>query len=288
MRTNYLKSLLQPHVGSYSKTEKIIAETLLSLGSKVSTMTLEQLSQTAGVSKTAIFEFVKKLGFSGYQSFKIKMAQQQAPKERSSELVVISNISHDDTPFVIAQKIINSSKVLLDELLNSLSDKQLENAVNLILSSRMLHFVGQGASSIIAYDSYHKFVRSTFECNYIQDHHIQLSYATKLSEKDCVFLFSHSGNTIETINIAEIARKNKAKIIVLTGNVMSPLVEYADVAFVVDSQEASLGSETLSSRNLYLTIMDILYSYIMYHDELHNKDSLKKIRKALQYSKVGE
>lgn len=114
---------------------------------------------------------------------------------------------------------------------------------------------------------------------------MQLSYATKLGPDDCVFLFSHSGETLDTIEIAKISRENRAKIITLTGNYDSELVKLSDTAFVVYSEESAFRSESLTARILYLTIIDILYVSVMYYDEEENKKSLEKIRKALYFTK---
>lgn len=288
MTANYLQELFKQYSEGYSKTEKKIAQYFLSLGSEVSSKTLEQLSNEIGVSKTAIFEFVKKHGFDGFQNFKIEIAHQRAPQKRTNELVVYSDISADDPPYVIAQKAIQSYKNLLDDLLNSLSEDLLNKVVNIILSSKELHFFGQGSSSIVAYDSYHKFIRSKFKCNYIQDHHMQISYSTKLGKGDCVFLFSHSGQTLETIKLAKIVAESEADLVVLTGNTLGELVQYTDLVFIIDTVEATFGSESLFSRNLYITIIDILYTAVMYNDEEKNKQSIATIRKALSQSKIGE
>lgn len=289
MAFNYLVNLFKDYSDTYSKNEKKIAQHFLDLGSDIVNKTLVQLSDETGVSKTAIFDFVKKHGFDGFQNFKITIAQHQnAPREPSEELVVYSDFSKDDTPYIIAQKTIQASKLLLEDLQNSLSEETLNEAIDIILSSKKLHFFGQGSSSIVAYDSYHKFIRTKFECNYIQDSHMQISYSTKLGEGDCVFLFSHSGQSLQTINLAKVISQSKAKIIVLTGNPIGELAKYADVAFITDSVEAYLGAESLSSRNLYHTIIDILYTTIMYHDEEENKKSIAKIRRALTSSRLGD
>lgn len=287
MINHYLKNLFKPYISEYSKTEKLIAQYFLSLGPKLPLKTLEELSEEISVSKTSIFKFVKKHGFDGFQDFKITLAQNNYSQgDRSGDLVVFSDISASDSTFTIAQKVIQSSQASLNNLLQSLTEEQLNHVIDMIQSSNFLHFFGLGSSTTIAYDSYHKFIRSKFRCNYIQDHHMQISYATKLSEQDCVFLFSHSGKSIETINLAKVLKENNVNMILLTGNALSELLEYADSSFIVDSEEASLGSESLSSRNLYLTIMDIIYTAIMYQDEDYNKKSIANIRKALLHSKL--
>ncbi|WP_161879173.1 MurR/RpiR family transcriptional regulator [Alkalibacterium sp. MB6] len=287
MINQYLKNLFKPYISEYSKTEKVIAQYFLSLGPKLPLKTLEELSEEISVSKTSIFKFVKKHGFDGFQDFKITLAQNNySQSDRSNDLVVFSDISTSDSTFTIAQKVIQSSQASLNNLLQSLTEEQLNQVIDMIQHSQFLHFFGLGSSTTIAYDSYHKFIRSKYRCNYIQDHHMQISYATKLNEQDCVFLFSHSGKSIETINLAKVLKENNVNIILLTGNALSTLLEYADSSFIVDSEEASLGSESLSSRNLYLTIMDIIYTAIMYQDEDYNKESIANIRKALLHSKL--
>ena len=287
MINQYLKNLFKSYISEYSKTEKVIAQYFLSLGPKLPLKTLEELSEEISVSKTSIFKFVKKHGFDGFQDFKITLAQNNySQSDRSNDLVVFSDISTSDSTFTIAQKVIQSSQASLNNLLQSLTEEQLNQVIDMIQHSQFLHFFGLGSSTTIAYDSYHKFIRSKYRCNYIQDHHMQISYATKLNEQDCVFLFSHSGKSIETINLAKVLKENNVNIILLTGNALSKLLEYADSSFIVDSEEASLGSESLSSRNLYLTIMDIIYTAIMYQDEDYNKESIANIRKALLHSKL--
>lgn len=289
MPNHYLQSLFKKHAKDYNKTDKMIANYFLDLGSEISNKTLAKLADEIDVSKTTIFNFVTRHGFDGFQSFKIEIARNITPaNEMSDELVVFSDISAEDTPYTIAQKTVYSSKALLDNLLHSLSDELLNSALELIENADTLHFFGQASASIIAYDSYHKFIRTKHNCNYIFDHHIQLSYSTKLDENDCVFLFSHSGQTIETITLAKVAKEKGAKVIVLTGYAFSELIKYADVSFVIDSEETELRSEMVTSRYLYLAIIDVLYTSLLYRDEETSLQSIRDIREVLSHTKVKD
>lgn len=278
MAANYLLKLLRPRMKNFNETEKMIAEHFIQLGKDVVSKTLTELSDEIKVSESTIFKFVKKIGFSGFQDFKISVASNFRSND---ELVVFADIRNTDSAYVIAQKIVHSNKQLLENLLHSLKEEQLDAALQLIYSAKCLHFFGQGASSVIALDSYHKFLRTSFQCNYIADYHMQLAQAAKSTKDDCVFLFSHSGDTLETIEIAKLLRENDTKIITLTGNPDSELVKLSDVSFVVYSEESAFRSEALTARILYLTVIDILYVSAMYHNEEESKKSLENIRKAL-------
>ena len=107
------------------------------------------------------------------------------------------------------------------------------------------------------------------------DYHMQLSFVTKLTSEDCVFIFSHSGKTKESINLARQV-KNQRKMITLTGNSGSELAGLSDEAIIVVTEEGLFRAESLASRISYLTVMDILYTNTMYHNFDQNADSLKK------------
>lgn len=287
MAYNYLKGILQEHMPLMSGTERKIASHFEELGDDVITKTLSDLSSETAVSEATIYKFVKKLGFKGFQDFKISVASNlSTTKPEEENLTAFTDISKNDSPEVVAQKVIKSSQMSLEGLRYALKEESLTATLDLMYASKSLHFIGQGGSSIVALDCYHKFIRSQFRCNYIFDYPMQLSYSTKLDETDCVFLFSHSGNTIETIEIAKTLRQNHVKIISLTGNPSSPLVGLSDVSFVIFSEESAFRSETLTSRILYLTLIDILYVNVMYHDEERNKESIHNIRDAISITKI--
>lgn len=286
MPYNYLETLIRPYQKSLNNTETIIAEHMIKLGSEVVNKTLANLADETGLSEATIFKFVKKIGFSGFQNFKISVASNfRTFEERSNELIVFSDISETDSPFTIAQKVVHTNVELLENLIATLDEELLNKALDLLISSETINFFGQGASSIVAYDSYHKFLRTKFHCQYAQDYHIQLTYATKLGPNDCAILFSHSGNTKETIEVAKILYENKVKIIVLTGDPTSELVKLSNAAFVVLSKESAFRSETLTSRLVYLTVIDIIYTSIMYADEQENRKALLDIRRALSVTR---
>ncbi|HBA2692092.1 TPA: SIS domain-containing protein, partial [Enterococcus faecium] len=66
--------------------------------------------------------------------------------------------------------------------------------------------------------------------------------------KDCAVLISHTGQSKETIHIAETVRKTGAKTIVITSQANSSLAKLGDVVFISISEETEFRSEALASR----------------------------------------
>lgn len=275
MSNNYIKNSLQPYRKGFNDTENLIADYFIKLDQDVINKTLSNLSHEIGVSESTIFKFVKKIGFQGFQHFKISVASNYKLHNDADEKInVFSDITENDSLTEISQKVIIPKIGLLEYLLKSIEYDKIEEAVKLIHESKLIMFAGLGGSSIIAYDSYHKFLRTQFHCQYLTDFHIQLTYAKKMNSSGLALLFSHSGDSKEIVEIASRLKDNGVKIISLTGNYGTELERLSDVCFVVSSEDSALRSETLTSRILYMTIIDILYVIIMYRDKMYNEKSL--------------
>ncbi|AXY24884.1 RpiR family phosphosugar-binding transcriptional regulator [Suicoccus acidiformans] len=282
----YLKLLIRNNSHLFSKSEDILAKYFLELSDELVNKTIAKLSNETGVSQTTIFNFVKKLGFEGFQDFKITLAAHTSTDEiPDNSLAIYSDVSQGDTFEEMAHKVIQFNQLSLNILKDTLEIERITHIIELIKNKQNLYFLGQGGSSVVAYDAYHKFLRTKYSCNYIHDYHFQLITATKLTKKDIVFLFSHSGMTIETLNLAKQIAKTEAVVITLTGNPGSELMNYSDETIIVISDEAQFRAESLTSRILYLTVMDIIYTIVMYSDEEINMQSFDKIRGAISVTR---
>lgn len=278
--SSYLEKALKNIDNNPSNIDKQLIDYFQEHSDNLVSKTLSSISKETNISETSIFKFVTKMGFDGFKDFKIKIAQYSKTAPRPT-LPDFSHISPDDKIDVLAQKVIKSNIELLTHLYDTLDIQQLSKAISLMRDCKFLHFFGQGASSAIALDAYHKFQRTHYHCSYVSDYHMQLAHASKLSNDSCAILFSHSGNTKETVNISKVLNKNNIPCIVMTGNPHGELINFSDAYFITESQESKFQSEALAARILYLTMSDILYVAIMSQDEELNFHYLHQIREAI-------
>lgn len=282
MQNIYLLNLIKLHRPHFSAVEEKLADYLMrSDDSDLVSKTITDMSRDSEVSQTTIYNFVKKLGFSGFQNFKIQIASNPNQPLSQPPFMVYHDLSKADSPKLVADKIMHSTLIAMESMRSYLNYDSIGRIVDIISQSHSLNFFGQGGSSSVAYDAYHKFLRSMLHCNYIQDYHIQLVYTTKLNQNDCAFIFSHTGETHETLHIAEALRASGCKVISLTGNPNSKLIPLSNESIVVHSDESKFKAESLTSRILYLTVIDIIYTLIMFKNEEANAESLNKIRNVL-------
>lgn len=285
MSNHYLESTIKRNYRFFSDTEKKVADYLLKNPDDLVNKTIANLSDETSVSQATIFKLVKKLGFKGFQDFKINVASNSS-NDSDPALIAYNDIKPEDSSYEIAVKVINSNILALQHLPAQLDQAKLDNSLERIYQSKFLHFFGIGGSSVIAYDAYQKFTRTNYRCDYISDYHLQLMAATKLTKEDTAFVFSHSGQSLETLKLAKIIAKTGATLIFLTGNPYSEIASLADETLTVYSEESKYRTESLTARILYLTLMDTLYINLMLHDERKGQEAIKKIRNALSESKT--
>ena len=88
------------------------------------------------------------------------------------------------------------------------------------------------------------------------------------------------------MKVLELARERKAKIILITSYVKSPVTKLADVVLTGMARETSYRSEAMASRLVHLAILDCLYTGVMLRRMDDYIDNMKQVRKAIATQKM--
>lgn len=266
-----------------SPKEQRIADYILQHPGSMVQNTISDLSAELNVAGSTLFQFSKKLGYSGFKDLKMAILVEESSFSTTS---IHENIKIDDNELTIAQKVFDSNIKTLTDTKNILQLDNLKKAAEIISTSNTLYFFGVGGSEILAKDAYHKFLRSPISVRHSTDYHIQLVEASLLTPKDCAICISHTGKSKETIKIAEIIKKVGAKLIVITSHASSPLAKIGDMVFISISEEIEFHSEALSSRLAQLSILDSLYVILMFMNKDESKNALSKVRNVISEIKL--
>ncbi|WP_339329274.1 MurR/RpiR family transcriptional regulator [Bacillus paralicheniformis] len=89
-------------------------------------------------------------------------------------------------------------------------------------------------------------------------------------------MFSYSGSTKDTIEVAKKAKEKGARIISITRFVKSPLTTHSDVTLLCGANEGPLQGGSLSAKIAQLYLLDVLYvEYFKrtYQESIDNKES---------------
>jgi RpiR family carbohydrate utilization transcriptional regulator len=235
------------------KSERSVAEHVLSRPAEVLHLSIAGLAAQVGVSQPTVARFAAALGFSGYKEFKLRLAQSLA----SGVPFVHQDVAPGDAIESVATKVFDRSIGALIEVRNHLDPAQLQQAVQLLAAARRIECYGVGNSGIVAQDAQHKLFRFGAPVTCYTDTHTMGMAATVLKRGDVVLAISASGRTSDMLASVEIALECGAAVIAITAG-GSPLARLASVPLYADVAEDPDIYAPMVSRLAHLAILDVL------------------------------
>ena len=195
------------------QSERKVAELVRNDPELVLHSTVAAVADAAGVSEPTVMRFCTTLGFDGFQSFKIHLAQALALGIPASH----SAINDDDSVRELVTKIFDHSITSLDRARRHLGQEAVKSAVTAMLGATEIVFIGFGASGIIAQDAAQKSSLFGVPCLAPIDPHQQFMAASTSQPTTVLVAISNTGRTRSVIQVAALARRNGATVISITG-----------------------------------------------------------------------
>jgi RpiR family transcriptional regulator, carbohydrate utilization regulator len=254
---------------------KVAAVVLRDPGAAVQ-LSMAALADAAGVSEPTVMRFCTGLGFAGFQSFKLGLAQALA----IGLPVTHSAIELDDPVDAMAGKIFDHTLSSLDRTRRALDTTAVAAAVDVLLRAGSVLFVGLGASGLIAQDALQKSVLFGVPCAAPTDVHQQYMAASMCAEGDVVVAISNTGRTDAVLEVVAAARAGGAAVVAITGG-PGPLAELADVPLIVRTfEDTDIYTPTIS-RLAGLVLMDILATSVAVRRGPEHLERLRSMKEGL-------
>ena len=191
-----------------SGKEQQIADYILQNASKIVHLSITELADQCQCADATVFRLCRRLGFRGYQAFKIALASEVTnPKQAIYQEI---NLDDDDVG-AIAEKIFTANLETLRDTLQIINKDELLKIVDCLEKATRIEFYGSGGSAAIAQDAYHKFMRTGIPCIHHSDAHYQVMSASLLSEGAVAVGFSHSGSNKDILAALRVAKERGAK-----------------------------------------------------------------------------
>ena len=271
---------IKKHYNTFSEKEKIIGDFIIKNRTTSFEQSITELAEKIGISEATLVRFVKKLGYSGYQKFRIALAKESAAA--NTQIFEIRVSEKDDA----ADSIFRHTIQALESSRKLLNKKAIVKTAALMVRARHILLCGLGGSNINACDAFHKFVRTGLSVQHSDDFHMQTMLASQTSAHDVALVFSHLGNNLDTISLAEELKKHKCHVIVITSYDKSPLALMADTLLPVSPVHSSLVAESFSASIAVATLINVLYVEVMNQIKEAGLKNLNKMRGAIARRKI--
>lgn len=269
--------MIQSVYQSLTKSEQKVADVVLADTKESMYYSVTDLAEKANVGETTVIRFCRKLGFRGYQEFKLAIAQNiTGIVDRAT-----GEIQESDNFNELSHKITAHNKQVIEETLSLALDSPFQKAVDAIVKAKKIYFFGVGSSGITASDAQYRFMRLGFNSEYATDAHIIAMNCALVSEDDVVVGISSSGSTKDLVDLVGLAKENGAFIICLTNHAKSPITQFADAILLAAARENPLQGGAFSSKIGQLHVLDILTTLISIQQKETSQKSLEKTAKAV-------
>ena len=245
------------------------------------------LAAETGRSQSSVVKFSQKLGYASYQDLKLAISEAKAQEWLPPVGLIHGTIEAGDGYPTILQKLIGSKLLSMQQTVAANSEKDIEDVVRLLADARRIHMAGVGASSLVARDFSYKLLKLGRNVLHDSDSHVQMANASTLGPGDVLFALSHSGSSIETLRIAELAKRRGAKVVAVTGLRDNPLAPVADIRLFTVADEERVRSSSITARDAQLTLTDLLFLSLVQkqadaHSYIHNSESAVAVLKIQQ------
>lgn len=264
---SYIKEI-QDCYPELTKSERKMADYILTNRSEVSNKTMNDITAEISVGDATVIRFCKKIGYSGFSDLKIEIAKEDFSKRYEYQ-------SED----MYYDKIFSDSITVLNETYQLIDSNDLKETIQYIAQAENISIFGVGSSGQIGVSFEKMLLRVGLRGKAYHDAHFQSQVASIMSADDVVVAMSLSGRTRDIIDSVRLAKKNGAKIIVLSNTTISPLSKLADVLLQTPVNEF-INGESIEGKIAQLSICEtIVRGY-----ELAHKADVLEIREKITRS----
>ena len=261
MKESSVQSRISSAYYKLTATERKAADYLMGHLSQAQFLSISELAEACGVAEATISRFCRRLGYGGYSAFKLAIAKSLAPAPHPLG-EARGEVGPEDSVLVMGEKLLHTHTSVMSQTLGLPNPAPLGRAADLLCGARQVYCMGQGGSMILAMEAAHLFSTCWPHYHAVQGSHIQAITAALLGEEDVLLFFSYSGSTRDILDLMQVARERRCKIILVTRFPKSPGAALADVVLQCGSDEGPLQMGTVPARISQLFLVDILFNEV--------------------------
>jgi DNA-binding MurR/RpiR family transcriptional regulator len=221
-----------------SAKKKRVADFILQDYKKISLMTAKELALQCGVSEPTIIRFAVNIGFSGY--LELTRHVKDMIQMRLSSVDRLLNAASESNKKSTLEKCCENAFLNFDTLMSSISPQELQTIAQTIYNAKKIYVVGYRASAIPA--SYFGYFLKKIHDNITVDTTLSWEINDSIArntDKSIIFAIAFRRYSRRIIKFLEYARKCDAKIIGLTDNLISPIINLSDQYTVIELKGVS-------------------------------------------------
>lgn len=205
-----------------TESEKYLIRFIENHSSKISELSITELSDLANVSTATIVRAVKKLGFKGFTDYKLSLKD----NIKDSTFLDLLNDGQE------IKNIITKNQQEVINTIQNLNIELIDDTLQYINSAEVIYLYARGLSEQIGSEMEMKFHLLNKRAELYTDPNIIRIISHRANNKDICIIISLSGETQELIDAARTLHDRDTTIILISANSSSPLRELSDISLL--------------------------------------------------------
>lgn len=242
---NKILAKIEDDIPSMTKTQQVIALSILNDPLSAAFSTVHDFAAAAGVSPASVVRFAQKFsgGFPELQTSLKEHIQELSNPVRRMEL----NFMPDSDDEVLITKIYDAQLENLRSTFNRVFISSAIESVNLINAAGHIYTFGSRGSRSVAYYLGHHLNRVFSNADPVPDDDRIADCILRTGERDVAIFFALPRYSSRLLATARMLRERNVKIITVNDSPHSPFTELSDVAFFVTYHSGDFHNSQLSS-----------------------------------------
>jgi len=246
----------QAQLAQLSTAERRVGEWILAHPQEALHQDTRTLARQIGVSQPTLVRFARSLGCSGFDDFRLQLAQDIGSRPQGPP-VTLATIAASADLDALCHGLFDFSIAALGQVRDRLDRSALAAAVAMLDEARQVMFFGYGNAASVADDARRRFLRLQMLVSSAADPSLQALAAGQLQRGDVLVLLSHSGLAPGLAELVSGVRGRGARVLAVTTS-LSPLAGLADVALAIDVPDSGDALTPGTAQLAQLAVIDLL------------------------------
>lgn len=245
-----------------SRGEELIAEFIIQAGEEIKNYSARSIAKETYTSPATVLNLCKKIGVDGFNNFKEEYLKELEYINRNfGEIDANMPFQDGDTIPMIANKLGTLYEETIKDTLSLLRHDMVQKAVQIIKESAGIHVYSYGTALNLAESFKEKMMKIGKNVYITNNLNYQRYEINCLSQRDCVFFISYSGETRSIINMARTCIRFKIPFITITSYGENTLSNIGSVNLYISTRESLTHNIANFNSNLSINfLLDVLYS----------------------------
>lgn len=247
--------------------ENEIANFILENPDVVTGSTITVLANEVGVSEASINRFCKKIGFKGFNDFKIAVAQDNYYRSMQNRERSTRNIKFVESLSFDYNELINMTTSMIKE-------ETIEAVVELIEKVDQIYIVGFLESVNVANHLKYQLMLLGLHAEVFNDIHLFRVMVSKCTNKDLIIVISETGRMKNVNNVLYECQSNNANIVAMTSFEASEIINIAQETIIIPNRLSINSNSLISSYISYYFVVDCLIGKLIKSNKKYMKQKI--------------